>query len=155
TDLFHELVATRPAGEDLVLTHGDYCLPNVILRGPTLGNPGLAGFVDVGRAGLADRYRDLALASRSIAANLGAAWVAPFFAHYGAGDGSRSDHTLEAQQGEWRLGLGRQAPQGAAFERQDVHAHRYAPRGPRHRDRRRTAARGIRHRRSGERGTQR
>jgi len=41
---------TRPASEDLVLTHGDYCLPNVILRGPTLGNPGLAGFVDVGRA---------------------------------------------------------------------------------------------------------
>jgi aminoglycoside 3'-phosphotransferase-2 len=93
TDLFHELVATRPAGEDLVFTHGDYCLPNVILRGPTLGGPmvegptlrgpRLAGFVDVGRAGLADPNRDLALASRSIAANLGAAWVAPFFAHYG------------------------------------------------------------------------
>jgi aminoglycoside 3'-phosphotransferase-2 len=77
-DLFHELVTTRPVSEDQVLTHGDYCLPNVILRGTVL-----AGFVDVGRAGRADPYRDLALASSSIACNLGAAWVAPFFAHYG------------------------------------------------------------------------
>ncbi len=77
-DLFHELVATRPAHEDLVLTHGDYCLPNVILRGSAL-----AGFVDVGRAGLADRTRDLALAQWSITHNLGAAWVPPFFAAYG------------------------------------------------------------------------
>ena len=83
TDLFHELVATRPAAEDLVFTHGDYCLPNVILRGPTLGGSLLAGFVDVGRAGVADRHRDLALAARSIAYNLGDAWVAPFFAAYG------------------------------------------------------------------------
>jgi aminoglycoside 3'-phosphotransferase-2 len=77
-DLFHEVVATRPAHEDLVLTHGDYCLPNVILRGTAL-----AGFVDVGRAGVADRYRDLALGARSITVNLGPAWVAPFFASYG------------------------------------------------------------------------
>jgi aminoglycoside 3'-phosphotransferase-2 len=82
-DLFQELVATRPADEDVVLTHGDYCLPNVILRSGTIGGPGLAGFVDVGRAGRADRHRDLALAARSITYNLGAAWVAPFFAHYG------------------------------------------------------------------------
>ena len=43
----------------------------------------IAGFVDVGRAGVSDRYRDLALAARSIEYNLGSEYVAPFFATYG------------------------------------------------------------------------
>ncbi len=78
TDLLAELEATRPADEDLVVAHGDYCLPNVVLCGDRVG-----GFVDVGRAGIADRHADLALAARSIAYNLGSDRVAPFFAAYG------------------------------------------------------------------------
>jgi aminoglycoside phosphotransferase len=77
-DLFGELEATRPAHEDLVVTHGDYCLPNVILRDGTIG-----GFIDVGRAGVADRHQDFACAARSIAYNYGEAFVAPFFDAYG------------------------------------------------------------------------
>jgi aminoglycoside 3'-phosphotransferase II len=77
-DLLGELEATRPGCEDLVVTHGDYCLPNVILR-----NGAVAGFIDVGRAGVADRHQDFAAAAYSIAYNYGEQFVAPFFEAYG------------------------------------------------------------------------
>ncbi len=77
-DLLQDLEATRPAHEDLVVSHGDYCLPNIMLAGNAV-----AGYIDVGRAGVADRYQDLALAARSIAYNFGDAYVESFFAAYG------------------------------------------------------------------------
>ncbi len=77
-DLLDELEATRPDSEDLVVTHGDYCLPNVVLR-----DGAVAGFIDVGRAGVADRHQDFACAARSIAYNYGEQFVAPFFEAYG------------------------------------------------------------------------
>jgi len=83
-DLFAELTASAPSEEDLVFTHGDYCLPNIILhRNEASGQVEVAGFIDCGRAGVADRYQDLALAARSIAYNHGAEWVPTFFRRYG------------------------------------------------------------------------
>ena len=78
-DLFEELLALRPDDdEDLVLTHGDACLPNLIQeRGE------FTGFVDCGRAGLGDRRQDLALAARSISSNLGPEWGEAFLTAYG------------------------------------------------------------------------
>jgi aminoglycoside phosphotransferase len=77
---FRELLDTRPTNEDLVFTHGDYCTPNVLMDP---GSFALGGFIDWGRAGIADRYQDLALAARSIEYNFGLAWVEPFFQAYG------------------------------------------------------------------------
>ena len=68
----------RPQTEDLVLTHGDYCLPNILLH-----NGQLSGFIDLGRAGVADRHQDLALAVRSLAYNFGEGWAPLLFAAYG------------------------------------------------------------------------
>ncbi len=64
SQLVDALVKTRPDDEDPVVCHGDFCLPNVLLDPATLE---LAGLVDVGRAGIADRHADIALITRSIA----------------------------------------------------------------------------------------
>jgi aminoglycoside phosphotransferase len=78
--LFRELLATRPDDEDLVFTHGDYCTPNLLIDPDAMT---VSGFIDWGRAGVADRYTDLALAARSIDYNFGAEWIPPFFEAYG------------------------------------------------------------------------
>jgi len=77
-ELLEELDRDRPETGDQVLTHGDPCVPNVIFNGTAC-----VGFIDCGRAGVADRYQDIALAARSINRNLGGKWVQPFFEHYG------------------------------------------------------------------------
>lgn len=51
--LFDWLVAHRPK-EELVLSHGDYCLPNLFTNGQTL-----TGFIDIGLSGVADKWVDI------------------------------------------------------------------------------------------------
>ena len=76
--VFQQMLAARPTHEDLVVTHGDACLPNL------LADDGrFSGFVDCGRLGVADRYQDLAVAAHSITNNLGAQWLPLFFEVYG------------------------------------------------------------------------
>ncbi len=77
-EVFAELVRTRPETEDLVVTHGDPCLPNVIVAGEFV-----SGLVDVGRAGVADRHADLALAARSLTYNYGPGFEDVFLDTYG------------------------------------------------------------------------
>lgn len=77
--IFQEVLKMRPKDEELVFTHGDYCLPNIIIK-----DGKLSGFIDLGRAGVADRYQDLALAVRSIEHNLGSKkWSEMFLKEYG------------------------------------------------------------------------
>jgi kanamycin kinase len=73
-----ELERSRPDSEDLVVCHGDYCLPNVLISGGAA-----TGFVDLGRLGVADRWLDIALGSWSATWNLGPGWEDLFFASYG------------------------------------------------------------------------
>jgi kanamycin kinase len=73
-----ELERLRPDGEDLVVCHGDYCLPNVLIYGGAA-----TGFVDLGRLGVADRWLDIAIGSWSVTWNLGPGWEDLFFASYG------------------------------------------------------------------------
>lgn len=79
-----ELAATRPADEDPVVCHGDLCVPNVLFDPDTYA---LTGVVDVGRLGVADRWVDLAIATRSLTNDLNpqyGPWAADrFLTRYG------------------------------------------------------------------------
>jgi kanamycin kinase/streptomycin 3"-kinase/aminoglycoside 3'-phosphotransferase-2 len=67
-EVHQTLLADRPRaeeleGHDLVVCHGDACLPNFLADPETFQ---ITGMVDVGRLGVADRHLDLALATRSM-----------------------------------------------------------------------------------------
>ncbi|MCI8623843.1 MAG: aminoglycoside 3'-phosphotransferase [Provencibacterium sp.] len=64
-ELLDWLKAHRPQ-ENLVFSHGDFCLPNIFLF-----PQGGSGFIDLGRSGLADAYQDIALCYRSLKHNFG------------------------------------------------------------------------------------
>lgn len=61
--LLRYLLDNRPE-ETKVLTHGDLCLPNILVT-PS----GALGFIDLGRSGLADPWCDIALGYRSLKHN--------------------------------------------------------------------------------------
>jgi aminoglycoside phosphotransferase len=79
-DLLEELKRTRPTSEDLVFTHGDFCLPNVIINPQQTE---MSGLIDWGRGGIADRYQDIALAARSLAHNFSSQWIPLLLEEYG------------------------------------------------------------------------
>ncbi|MBR1931217.1 MAG: aminoglycoside 3'-phosphotransferase [Lachnospiraceae bacterium] len=62
-DLLQWLFAHRPK-EEPVLSHGDFCLPNIFLDGDEV-----AGYIDLGRGGIADKWCDIALCYRSLSHN--------------------------------------------------------------------------------------
>lgn len=49
---------------DPVFSHGDFCMPNVLIR-----DGKISGFIDLGMSGVSDRYHDIALMHRSLAYN--------------------------------------------------------------------------------------
>lgn len=61
--LLHWLQCNIPS-EELVLSHGDFCLPNIMLK-----DNRLSGLIDLGRAGIADKWCDIALCYRSLKDN--------------------------------------------------------------------------------------
>jgi kanamycin kinase len=74
-----ELERLAPRREDLVVCHGDYCLPNVLLD--DAGN--VTGYVDLGEMAVADRWFDIAVGAWSVTWNLGPGWEELFFDAYG------------------------------------------------------------------------
>ncbi|WUI03815.1 aminoglycoside 3'-phosphotransferase [Spirillospora sp. NBC_00431] len=85
-DLARELLATRPPDEDedLAVCHGDLCAPNVLFDPATCQ---VTGLIDTPRLGVADRWADLAIATRSMIDELNpqyGAWAADrFLERYG------------------------------------------------------------------------
>lgn len=63
-DALLRYLADNKMEESLAITHGDYCMPNVMVSGGHI-----SGLIDLGRAGLADPWVDIALAWRSLKHN--------------------------------------------------------------------------------------
>lgn len=60
---YEKLLEYFPKERDIVLCHGDYCMPNIIVDKHF-------GLIDMARARLDDRYQDIALALRSLKFNI-------------------------------------------------------------------------------------
>jgi aminoglycoside 3'-phosphotransferase-1 len=71
------LQALLPLAPDPVVTHGDYSLDNLLI-----GDDEVLGCIDVGRAGIADRYQDLAIAWNCLG-EFGASLQQRFLEQYG------------------------------------------------------------------------
>lgn len=69
SDLLAWLKDNKPA-EHPVLSHGDYCLPNIFTK-----DGKVTGFIDLGRCGMADKYQDIALCCRSLEHNLSGSYT--------------------------------------------------------------------------------
>lgn len=67
-DLLNWLVS-HPIPSEPVLSHGDYCLPNIFVK-----NGHFHGFIDVGDLGVGEKWRDIALCYRSLRDNWGGAY---------------------------------------------------------------------------------
>lgn len=62
-DLLKWLKENKPVPEP-VLSHGDFCLPNIMLD-----NGKVSGFIDLGDMGVSDKWNDIALCYRSLKHN--------------------------------------------------------------------------------------
>lgn len=65
-DLNHllEWLYNNKPEEEMALSHGDFCLPNIFLL-----NGKVSGFIDLGKTGIADKWQDIALCYRSLLHN--------------------------------------------------------------------------------------
>ena len=74
-----ELERLAPDSEDLVVCHGDYCFPNVLLDDAGA----VTGYIDLGELGVADRWWDVAIGAWSTTWNVGPGWEDVFYEAYG------------------------------------------------------------------------
>lgn len=75
---YDAMVALRPSSEDLVVCHGDYCFPNVLIEDEVV-----TGYIDLGELNVADRWWDIAIGMWSTTWNVGPGYEELFAASYG------------------------------------------------------------------------
>ncbi|HVZ39270.1 MAG TPA: APH(3') family aminoglycoside O-phosphotransferase [Candidatus Kapabacteria bacterium] len=78
-EVYEDLAARKGMIVENTFTHGDYCMPNIIIDPESI-----VGFIDWGIAGSADPHRDLMAMADSVSFNLGEEYRALFFEVYGA-----------------------------------------------------------------------
>ncbi len=75
-ELYNYLIQNAPE-DDLVISHGDYCLPNIFIT-----ESDQIAYIDLGNCGVADRYQDIALCVRSLKYNLSCVGIVEEFEYY-------------------------------------------------------------------------
>jgi len=65
---------SHPMEYDPVLSHGDYCLPNLLLQ-----DGQISGYIDIGGIGIADRYSDIVDCWNSLKNNFGGVFGGPVY----------------------------------------------------------------------------
>ncbi len=75
-ELLQWLYQNRPK-EELVLSHGDYCLPNIFGI-----QEQVSGYIDLGRTGIADKWCDIAICYRSLSHNYSGKYNKKIFEKY-------------------------------------------------------------------------
>ncbi len=79
--VWEALQASLPLAEDPVVSHGDFSLDNLLMS----AEGDVVGVIDLGRVGIADRYRDLAILSNCLD-EFDPALRQTFFSAYGIGE---------------------------------------------------------------------
>lgn len=87
--------ALLPLVPDPVVTHGDYSLDNLLI-----GDGEVVACIDVGRAGIADRYQDIAIVWNCLG-EFGASLQEEFLVHYGVPDVDRDKLHFHLMLGEF------------------------------------------------------
>ena len=72
-----EWIETHPVEYDPVLSHGDYCLPNLLLK-----DGKISGYIDIGGIGIADRYSDIVDCWNSLKNNFGGVFGGKVYADF-------------------------------------------------------------------------
>jgi len=78
---YDQLEPLLPAFDNLSFTHGDFCLPNIIIDRK---KKRINGFIDWGYGGTADHHEDLAAACWSLGYNFAPSWIPSLLDAYGA-----------------------------------------------------------------------
>lgn len=78
TEAIEDLIDRRGIFNADIFTHGDYCLPNVLID-----HRQKYGFIDWSQAGVGDSYRDIAPMLKSIKRNFGEGYEELFCGYYG------------------------------------------------------------------------
>ena len=86
----YEFLVNNKFKENLCFSHGDISLPNIFAK-----EDELSGFIDVGDSGIADRYFDIAIMTRTLIRNYGKEYVDIFYQSMGiTPDKERIDYYL-------------------------------------------------------------
>ncbi len=75
-EVYNYLLTTKKLFDNNSFTHGDYCLPNVLISEKGFG------LIDFGDCGMGDKYKDLSSTEVSIKRNFGAEWIDVFYKYY-------------------------------------------------------------------------
>lgn len=78
SEVYQYLIEKKEIFDKTVYTHGDYCLPNIIIN---INNE--SGVIDWGQAGIGDKYRDFAAMETSLKKNNREGHIALFYELYG------------------------------------------------------------------------